>query len=227
MFFQFEEEHTGPALAHELRRILEKFGLDGKVHAIINDNAANIVNAVKLLKLLDWGCSGHTFQLIVNDSIKENQTVQDVVSRVTDIVTSIRRSDAKKRLFDQCQKRVIEQDEHTLQLIGDVATRWNSTYDLLRRFLQLRETLELFFFKEGILFSQDDWDVIKDLIEDLKPFSDATTKVSAEKKVTVSEIIPQICYLENIYDSEPEDISRTSSIFRKYRVLYVSIHLWI
>jgi hypothetical protein len=80
-----------------------------------------------------------------------------------------------------------------LMLILDVTTRWNSQYDMLIRFQDLRSTIQWWLFKEktaySILFFQEmKWTQIKYLIQFLKFIKNVIYYLSQIKTITIHKI---------------------------------------
>ncbi|KAK1895180.1 Zinc finger BED domain containing protein 1 [Dissostichus eleginoides] len=72
-----EDRHTGDNIALWIEEVAEKFdfSLHDDVQAIVHDNAANVVKALRILEekhgVASLRCAGHTTQLIVNLALKE------------------------------------------------------------------------------------------------------------------------------------------------------------
>jgi hypothetical protein len=64
-----EQDHTGQYLAAKLTDAISKWNLDGKIHMGIRDNAANMVSAMRIANVDDFGCVAHTLQLVLRDAI--------------------------------------------------------------------------------------------------------------------------------------------------------------
>jgi len=43
--------------------------MEAKVHVGIRDNAANMVSAMRIAQINDFGCMAHTLQLVLNDAL--------------------------------------------------------------------------------------------------------------------------------------------------------------
>jgi hypothetical protein len=50
-YFKYEEKHTAVNLAQELKPVTSECGAETEVVAVVNDNAANIIVALRLAKL--------------------------------------------------------------------------------------------------------------------------------------------------------------------------------
>jgi hypothetical protein len=73
----------------------------------------------------------------------------------------------------------------------DVCTRWNSTFEMLSRILEIKDavvsTLAIID-KEGInSLVPNEWNIVRIAMEILSIFNDVTIEVSAEKNVSISK----------------------------------------
>ncbi|KAI7811793.1 putative zinc finger BED domain-containing protein 1-like [Triplophysa rosa] len=79
-----------------------------------------------------------------------------------------------------------------LKLKQDCPTRWNSTFYMLRRFLDNKDaiitTLVLLSARLETL-TQDEWKEMEEASEVLKPFEEVTVEISGESYVTASKVI--------------------------------------
>jgi len=87
------------------------------------------------------------------------------------------------------------------KLMQDISTRWNSTYYMLDRFVELedaiRGTLGLLDNPPQTL-SADEWKITKELIQVLRPFEEATKAISGSKYMTASIILVISQGLKNV-----------------------------
>ena len=111
------------------------------VFTITVDNASSndvVVGYIKK-KLMSWGastvrckflhmrCITHILNLVVNDGLKE---ANRAVKKVRECVRFIRSSPARLKKFKELSELVRIDCKYSLVL--DVATRWNSTYLMLK-----------------------------------------------------------------------------------------------
>ncbi|KAK4329592.1 hypothetical protein Pmani_000067 [Petrolisthes manimaculis] len=105
------------------------------------------------------------------------------------------------------------QEEKGLQkkkLITDVDTRWNSIYYMLECFEEQYEVITTtlcLFGKHQMCLSSDELETVKNAVQVLEPFEEATREMSAEKITTLSKIIPLIRALQDCA------MARKTSIF--------------
>ncbi|XP_056617644.1 zinc finger BED domain-containing protein 4-like [Triplophysa dalaica] len=194
--FVLTERHTAAHLASELARVTNEWGVGDKIVACVTDNASNIVSALK--DHLHWDhipCFAHMLNLIVRAALKE---VQAILQKVKTIVEYFHRSTVASDKLKATQKQM---GQETLRLKQDVATRWNSTYYMLKRFTEIKDpiisTLALTNASLPTL-SPEEWNISREILDIIKPFEEVTTEVSAEKFVTASKVILMIRGLQRI-----------------------------
>ena len=107
----------------------------------IIDNAANMISAMRIAQVDDFGCMAHMLQLVLNDALFCQTTVEKIVKKSRKIVTHSKHSKQACRHLSTCQQSC-DVPEH--QLIQDVQTCWNSTYLMLQRISEQRKALSLY-----------------------------------------------------------------------------------
>ena len=76
--------------------------------------------------------------------------------------------------------------QEQLRLKQDVATRWNSTIYMLKRILEVKDTVisTLALVNASLpTLSLEEWEIVKETVDVVKPFEEVTTEVSAERYV--------------------------------------------
>ena len=102
------------------------------------DNAANIVAAVRLTGWAHIPCFAHTTNLIVQSSLL---VIKELILKLKNIVEFFHRSSSATEKLNAMQKTMNSQF-NPLKLKNDVITRWNSTYVMIERALEIREPLQ-------------------------------------------------------------------------------------
>lgn len=205
---RMKKEHTAENIADDIRRVCNEWDILHKVCCIVTDNGANIVAAVtKCLQIKHVPCFAHTLNLIVQSAIKNSEEVRQVREKVKAIVTFFHHSvKASDKLAEIQEEKGLQKKK----LITDVDTRWNSIYYMLERFEEQYEVITTtlcLLGKHQMCLSSDELETVKNAVQVLEPFEEATREMSAEKFTTLSKIIPLIRALQDC------SVSRKSSIF--------------
>lgn len=182
------ESHTAVNLAEKLRETECNWGVEYKIILAVSDNANNIKSAIT--NELGWkffGCFAHTLNLTVQDALSLET---DVIQKVKTIVSHFKRSTKANTKLQDFQKQYgVDQPR---KLIQDVVTRWNSTYHMLARFIELENPIRSVL---GLLderlprLTSEEWVFLKELCEVLRHFEDATNCVSGENYISASLVI--------------------------------------
>jgi hypothetical protein len=149
-------------------------------------------------------CFGHAINLVVTDGIELSPSCSQIRAKVAAVVSSTRRSTLEKERFEKCQEIVGLVSNKPLKLLLDVPTRWNSLYTMLERELLVKDAVVLFQSQstqenEGGTLTGTDWNIIRGLVNVLKPLHDITSELSTEKITSASKVIPLINMLIQFY----------------------------
>lgn len=181
----YNERHTSQNLCDFMRNVMAEWQISHKVAAIVSDNAANILSAVRLGEWRSISCFAHTLNLVVQEATKE---IADVLAKVKNIVEYFNRSTQGKKKLNATQQQM---NLPILKLKQDVQTRWNSTFDMLQRIVQIKEAVisTVALLRSDLTLSETDWAIIEGVLPLLGPFYEITVEISAEKNVTLSKVI--------------------------------------
>ncbi len=124
-------------------------------------------------------------------TIDETVSVPSVIRKAKRIAQKFNQSPQMWNLLNQ-ELHAEEYEEKSL--IQSVVTRWNSLYAMLQRLYDLRQPVTLVLSKNSntmsLLLSEDEVNVIEDILLVLKPFLEITEIMSSEQVPTISLIIP-------------------------------------
>ena len=192
-----EERHTAINIASWIETAIEKFGIPAsRIKAVVHDNAANVVAALKLLEerhgISSIRCAGHTLQLVVNQALK-NPQINKAIGAARCLVEHFKKSEIASSKLKTKQKQM-GKPEH--KLIQDVSVRWNSSYYMISRLLEQRWPVTATLSdpevtqraKHFLDLKAEQWSLLEELEQALKPFECATVYLSGGSYVTLSSL---------------------------------------
>ncbi|XP_036317569.1 zinc finger BED domain-containing protein 4-like, partial [Rhagoletis pomonella] len=151
----------------------------------------NIKSAVENnLKWKHLGCLAHTLNLIVKDGFKCSDEINLVITKTKTIVGFFKRSSTANLKLIEYQRN--QGTSQPLKLLQDTPTRWNSTFYMLERFLQLEEAIKTTIAlcnADLPLLSFTEWSILKQLCQILKPFEMVTKDFSGDSYETASIVL--------------------------------------
>lgn len=134
--YELDERHIAIYLGTVLSTICKDWNiLLCKIHAVITNNAANIVKAVETVfgKKKHVACFSHSINLIPAKMCKKLPDLKLLIDKIKSIVSYFKHS-----VVAADELRKIQSTSGTsLKLIQEVSTRWSSTYYMLERFMQI------------------------------------------------------------------------------------------
>jgi hypothetical protein len=203
--------HSGDNMATLLKQVLQTYKLGPRLGYCVLDNAGDndtCLRAVEdhlLLQGIRWNadehrlrCFGHIVNLIATAFLENKPTKEarvrrlsgepkpiwtrsiDAISKLHNIVVFIMLTAQRIEQFEKINKSTHDPLLHPKR---EQATRWFSTLNMLRRAIQVKDSIDLFVArnsdqssKEKTLFdsimSQDDWNYAKEVIAFMEPLEE-------------------------------------------------------
>lgn len=212
---RFIGRHTGERIYDEYETTMELFKITSKVKHVITDHASNMMKAFNLpgyerneemeedddtnideedidftsiddyndsldLPVEHHGCFAHALQLIVKDGFKKAGQVNRVIAKCSKLVSHVRKSTVATEILEL---------EKKLQIAN--STRWNSQLKMIRSVLAV-DPLKLEELKEAPTITLHERNILKDLIEILSPFEEATDFAQIQNHPSAGYVIPCI-----------------------------------
>ncbi|XP_038133603.1 E3 SUMO-protein ligase ZBED1-like, partial [Cyprinodon tularosa] len=182
--------------------MMEEWGISNKVTCMVTDGAPNMVACVRELKLRHHICVAHTMNLVVKKSLDQHPVLSGIRAKAQKLVGYFRSSTTAKEKLSQVQRHLGLQE---LKLMQEVETRWNSTYLMLQRLMELREPVgaTLAGLQTDIpILTSEEFRIVRGCLSLLNPFYYATVELSAEETVSASKVIPLLKMLEQSLQEE-------------------------
>ena len=188
-----DESHTSENLSKILTSAISEWNLQRYEQnpSLTSDNASNIVNAAKQAELSPHvGCVAHTINLATQKGLKVSQ-MDMLLGRIRRIASFFHRSTTAMAVL-KSKQALLELPQH--QLINDVPTMWNSSYDMVQRFLEQQAEIEAVLLTKDVkknakdvhFLSENDISAAESVIKVLGPIKTITTILCDEKTPTVS-----------------------------------------
>jgi hypothetical protein len=141
-------------------------------------------------------CMAHTLQLIVKSVFKTHY--RNLITKARSLVGHVKKSSvAVEKMTATCGKT----------LVSDNQTRWNSTYDMLCRMIELRSVVnEVLADMKLDSLRISEWEELGQFKSLLQPFAEQTDLLQSDA-LSLSYIIPALlelkCHLEQFPSSKP------------------------
>ena len=197
--------HTADNLADKLNQAVETWGLTGRVVACVHDNARNIVSANSPTRV-NWHsvpCFAHTLQLAINDGFATY--INRVIVAASRLVQHFNHSNPANKALAAKQKQM-QLPSH--KLIQSCKTRWNSVSDMFNRLTEQRwavsavlsdRTVTKLTDARTLELRDEHWQLMEDVAPVLKTLKCATTVMSTETEVSISDTYPITFSLINVH----------------------------
>lgn len=191
------ERHTADNLADKLNQVVDTWGLAGRVTACVHDNARNIVLANNSARVR-WNsvpCYAHTLNLAVNDGFTA-AGVNRLIVAAGRLVKHFHHSTVATKALEAKQNQM-QLPPH--RLIKSCKTRWNSVCDMFDRLVEQRWAVTAVLSDRSVtkladartLELRDDyWQLMEDIAPVLGALKCATTVMSTETEVSISNTYP-------------------------------------
>jgi hypothetical protein len=193
--------HTGQHLKEQLLILIRQWMPPSELVAVSHDNGSNIVKAMRELEaeygVLSVRCSQHTQQLVITDGLDSQPGLAGALAKCRAIASHFNHSSESRRKLSEFRLSVGKAD---LVHKSFCETRWDSTWDLVERVLELREETALLAMRKeislGDLLSDREADLLALLAGHLKVFR-STTKELSRDSASLSVVRPFVQGLQS------------------------------
>lgn len=179
--------------------------------AIDQEETEDGINKCHLVHL---SCLAHSLQLVAKQVYSSTDHFEDVLKKARNVVSSIRKSSVMtQKLLQKCGKTVI----------SDCTTRWNSTYYLVERLLEVKVHINALFNECGLdSLLTSEWNKLEDMKALLAPFKRHTDNLQSDS-LSLSNVIPSLLDIECHLQSYPHHGDLIRHLLREFRKRFRSI----
>nr|XP_033938439.1 uncharacterized protein LOC117446386 [Pseudochaenichthys georgianus] len=140
--------HTANMIREAFEAMLQQWNISKEmVHVVLRDNARNMAKAFGDYGVDSLGCMAHTLQLAVNEAVLSQRAVSDCVAIGRKIVGHFKHSQVASTALEKLQANLRKGSTTTTttttstRLQQDVATRWNSTFYMLKSLVAQKQAI--------------------------------------------------------------------------------------
>lgn len=181
-----DEWCTGEHISKFFDDMLVKWGISHvNVHCFMCDAGVNMKRGLSLSCVNNLDCALHKIQLIIRIGMASHIDLDKLIQKCHSITSHYHHS-------------IIAQNELKLQvpelsIVNDMPERWNSTLNLLKRALEIKEYVSLSaaadVSSEIKKLSNTEWLIMSKCVQALQPYEDITEKMG-EFTSTAAEVLP-------------------------------------
>lgn len=204
---------------------IERWSLQKKVTCLTTDSAAVMLKAAELASLPHMPCVAHILHNSVTHALEEQGSLNELVKKCHDLAKFFHSKPKMMQALEEEQRKKTP-GKDPLIVFMDVKTRWNSTLAMMERLFSLRSAMTGVYMTlvssnyetenketlESLNLKENEWSRVKNIIDILKIFSDATLIFSsANPQGLAAMVVPWISNismsLDNHLASESQDLT--------------------
>lgn len=117
----------------------KNWGIKDSIIAMTTDSASVMVKATELTGLPRLPCAARILHNLVKEALKKQAALDSPMVKCHDLASLFHRSPKMVQALEPEQSRLSMSPTRTI--IMDAPTRWNSTFDMLSRLVELKEPI--------------------------------------------------------------------------------------
>ena len=187
--------HNALAIKNAVLEIANKFEVANRLIGITSNNESKMVAGVCLIKenlessvFQHYRCAAHILNLVVGAALEAN-IIPKVVKKLRNFISIVRNS---SKQMDKLKEYFRIENVNFKAPLPDITTRWNYTYYMIERAIEIKSFLAHLTSNLPTLTenwpTENEWDVLANLLELLAPFAMITKVISASSYPTIGEV---------------------------------------
>ncbi|XP_065658159.1 E3 SUMO-protein ligase ZBED1-like [Hydra vulgaris] len=206
-----EERHTADNVASFYEEFAATWNIAEKISCIVTDSARNMVAAIGRTDYSHIPCIAQCLQLSILAGLKAADS-SPILAKCRHLVGHFKRSSRNTSELKASQASTSNRSDdvkfHKLQ--QDVATRWNSTYLMLARLLEMKDAIKQYHIDHPENYTGDKlrelgWEKMSKFVSVLGPLADATEYIGSEQYATCSAVLPLEAFLRRLLRVNDDD----------------------
>ena len=188
------EAHTGQNLCSSIEKKIQELNLRKPFFAV-TDGASNVRSACEKMKIPRMSCVAHLIHLVLEKYIypkifNPTDLIKKVIDKCRTISSSFHRSPKLWSEYSAIYEH--EMNKPPKRIPRDCRTRWNSALPMLEEVLCQSEQLHIASIElknYDLSINSEDERIMSDLFKLLKPFQEATEKLSGSTYITSCHLL--------------------------------------
>jgi hypothetical protein len=187
--------HDASTIKNAVLKITDKFNITSRLIGITTDNEAKMLAAVRKIKenvelpiFQHYRCTAHVLNLIVKAGLETNH-ISILIKKLRVFISTIRNS---SKQMDKLKDYFRLENVPFKTPLPDIVTRWNYTYYMLERAIEIKPFLNHLVTNFPALTTNwptnEEWLVLNNLLDLLAPFALITKVISASSYPMVGEV---------------------------------------
>lgn len=186
-------------VATSFKRITDEWGVTDRVIALVADNSEDVIHSASLVN--GWEeliCFGHTMNMVIANALTSVAELVRIQKKTNDAVAYFEKSTKAADTLAAVQQ------QHNLpvhKLKQENLRYWTSTFAMFERMVEQYEavnTVLCFLGKDHMCLCDDEVELIRSVVEVLKPFEAATKELCTEQYTYMSKVIPIATLLQQV-----------------------------
>uniref|UniRef100_A0A182YFM1 Uncharacterized protein n=1 Tax=Anopheles stephensi TaxID=30069 RepID=A0A182YFM1_ANOST len=182
---------AGRDITEWINQLVVRFKVQNKIQALVTDNVTDAVkDATSALNVEHLPCFAHTLNLVVQNALRHS--IQETVDEIQQLVSFFQTNTSASERLAEAQAKL---QMPYMKLKQAVPSRWNSTFDMMDRFLRNKDPILACLdgaVEHNLQFN--DWIILEQSVKVLVNFDHATKVLTTDKSVTLSQtgLLPNI-----------------------------------